>query len=99
MTDRRLQVPPRDSKAEPVCSLDAATAASRQEPPNRLLDEAFKVIPLDDGIEYRFQAGTGIWDRVATFIEEEGECCPFLAFEVIEAGDHISLRATLPEIL
>jgi hypothetical protein len=29
---------------------------------------------------------------VTTFIEEEGECCPFFAFEQWEEGDEVVLR-------
>ena len=39
----------------------------------------------------------GVWPRILTFIEEERDCCPFLAFAAMEAGQYILLSVFLPE--
>lgn len=98
MKRRRLYVPPRDPDAEPVCLLTREAAAQRQESVDALLQQAYAVESRPNGIEYRFRLGPRVWDRVNTFIDEESECCPFLAFEVEEAGEAIVLRVFQPSI-
>jgi hypothetical protein len=93
---RRRYVPPRDATAEPVCSLTPEEAAQRREPPDALLAGAKAQHVGEDGVEFRFRAGPGLWERVATFIEEEGRCCPFFAFEQWEEGDEVVLRIRRP---
>ncbi len=94
---RRRYVPPRDPDAEQICSLDRETAMRRSEPPDRLLEEARSQDVRKDGAEYRFQAKPGIWERVATFVDEEGDCCPFFAFEQREDGGDVVLRILRPQ--
>jgi hypothetical protein len=96
MPDRRIQVPPADPDAEPICTLDREMAMARQEPPDKFLDEAASQKPITSGIEYMFNRVDGLWERAETFVKEEAECCPFLAFEIAEQGDTLVLRVTQP---
>lgn len=89
---RRRYVPPRLPDAEPVCLLDAETAKRRREPPDALLALARSQRTDDSGAEFRFAAAPGMWERVATFVDEERECCPGFAFEQLEDGGEIVLR-------
>ena len=95
--ERRQYVAPRDTHAEPVCLLDKEWAARRQEPPDAFLGLARSQETAEDGATFRFEAAAGMWERVSTFIEEEGECCPFFAFEQWEEGDEVVLRIFRPE--
>ena len=89
---RHRHVPPRQPAAEQVCLLDKETAQRRKEPPDALFADARSQRTLPSGAEFRFEAKAGMWERVTTFIEEEGECCPFFAFEQWEEGDEVVLR-------
>ena len=93
---RRRYVSPRDPHAEQVCLLDKEAAEQRREPPDALLALAGSQETHEDGAEFRFEAKPGLWERVSTFIEEEGECCPFFAFEQFEEGDQVVLRIIRP---
>ena len=97
MVERHVSVAPRDPTAEPVCLLSRDQAARRKVNVLDLLEESVAEEPRRDGIEYRFAAKPEIWQRVRTFIDEEGECCPFLAFEALEEDDAIVLRLIRPE--
>ena len=94
---RRRYVPPHQPDAEPVCLLDAETARRRREPPDAFMALARSQRVLANGGEFRFAAGPGIWERVSTFVEEEGECCPFFAFEQWEEGGEVVLRIVQPQ--
>ena len=94
---RRRYVAPRQPDAEPVCLLDAEWAKRRREPPDAFFALARSQETRPDGAEFRFEAKAGMWERVSTFIEEEGECCPFFAFEQWEEGDEVVLRIVMPE--
>ena len=37
-----------------------------------------------------------MWERMSAFVDEEGECCPFFAFEQLEEGDELVLRIIRP---
>ncbi len=93
---RRLFVPPRDPDAEPICLLTREWAARRREPVEVLLAEAAGETPRPDGMEYLFAAAPDLWPRIETFIAEEGECCPFAAFEAFETADALVLRIIHP---
>ena len=88
--------PPRDPAAEPVCLLTKEWAARRREPVDTLLTLSNAQLMLVNGIEYRFPLSTGIGQRIDTFIAEEAECCPFLAFETFEEAGDAVLRITQP---
>ena len=96
MSDRRIYVAPADLAAEPICTLDRETAMARFEPPGEFLNEAVAERPIPSGIEYVFSQVEGLWERAETFVEEEAECCPFLAFEIAEEGDKLVLRVFQP---
>ena len=89
---RHRHVSPRQPDAEQVCLLDKETAQRRKEPPDGFLAAARSQRTLPSGAEFRFEAKAGMWERVTTFIEEEGECCPFFAFEQRDEGDEVVLR-------
>ena len=93
---RRRYTAPRDSNAEQVCSLDKEAAARRSEPPDAFLDAARSQETQEDGATFRFAAEPGMWERMSAFVDEEGECCPFFAFEQLEEGDELVLRIVKP---
>ena len=80
-----------------MCLLDAETARRRREPPDAFLALARSQEVLPNGGEFRFEAGPGMWERVSTFVEEEGECCPFFSFEQWEEDGEVVLRIVRPE--
>ncbi len=94
--DRHRTVPPRQADAEPVCLLDAETAKRRREPPDAFLASARSQRTLADGAEFHFEDIDGMWERVSTFVEEEGDCCPFFAFEQWEEAGEVVLRIIRP---
>jgi hypothetical protein len=93
---RRRIVPPKDARAEQVCLLDESMLAARAERPEAFFDAAREQRTLPNGAEFRFAAAPGVWERVAAFIDDERECCPFFAFEQFEDGDEVVLRITRP---
>jgi hypothetical protein len=93
---RRVVTPPKQPDAEPVCLLDKEWAERRQEPPDAFLASARSQENLPNGAEFRFGAQPGMWERVATFVAEERECCPFFAFEQWEDGGEVVLKITRP---
>ena len=97
MAGRQLFVAPRDPAAEPICLLTRDWAARRRVQVEDLLDEAVVQASLPDGIEYGFAPRPGIWEQVRIFIEEEGECCPFLEFEARESDEGLVLRIRQPQ--
>lgn len=93
---RRMYTPPRQPDAEPVCLLDKEWAERRREPPDAFLALARAQETVEDGALFRFEAAPGMWERVAAFVDEEGQCCPFFAFEQWEEGGEIVLRIFRP---
>ncbi len=81
--------------AEQVCLLDKETALRRQAPPDAFFAEALEQETRPDGTVLRFDARAGAWDRVSMFIDEESQCCPFLAFEAWQDGGEVVLRMTM----
>ncbi|MEX0785370.1 MAG: hypothetical protein WD939_01920 [Dehalococcoidia bacterium] len=77
--------------------LDKAWAERRTESPDAFLSLARSQETSEHGAEFRFQAQPGLWERMTTFIEEEGECCPFFAFEQFEQPGEVVLRIIRPE--
>ena len=97
MSDTRHRyVAPKQADAEPICLLDREWAARRKEPPDAFLSLARAQETSEDGSLFRFAAAPGMWERVITFIAEEGECCPFFAFEQWEEEGAVVLRITRP---
>lgn len=97
MAGRTLTSPPRDPRAGPVCLLTREWAARRAESPDVFLAMVTSETSTSRGIEYRLPGTAAAWDRVEVFIREEGECCPFLAFEAFEQADDIHVRIIWPE--
>ena len=94
---RHRSVSPRQPGAEPVCLLDRETALQRREPPDAFLALARSQEVLANGGEFRFEAAPGMWERIETFVAEEGECCPFFAFEQWEEEGAVVLRIVRPK--
>ena len=94
---RRVVTLPKDPGAEPVCLLDKEWAARRKDPSDAFLAQARSQETESSGALFRFEAAPGMWERMSVFIEEEGECCPFFAFEQWEEGGEVILRITRPE--
>ena len=97
MSGRHLNIAPLNPAAEPVCLLTREWAARRKVPVDELLGGAEREVMRDDGIEYHLPANAETWSKVETFIQEERECCPFLAFEAEERNDIIILRVIQPQ--
>ena len=95
---RRVITPPKEPDAEPVCLLTEEWAARRKESPEAFLAAAKSQASLPNGAEFRFDAGGGMWERAATFVAEERECCPFFAFEQWEESGAVLLRITRSEL-
>lgn len=93
---RHRVIPPRRPGSPQVCTLDSEGARQRKEAPDSFLAEARSQETRADGTDFHFEAKPGMWERVSTFIEEEGECCAFFAFEQWEEGDEVVLRITRP---
>ena len=93
---RRRHVAPRDPNAEQVCLLDKEAASRRSEPPDAFLAAARSQETREDGATFRFAAEPGMWERMSAFVDEEGDCCPFFAFEQSEEGDELVLRIITP---
>ncbi len=93
---RRRYVAPRDANAEPICSLDKETAMARSEPPDAFLALALSQETQEEGATFKFAAGPEMWERMSMFVDEEGECCPFFAFEQREDGNELVLCIIRP---
>lgn len=91
-----LRFVPLNPDAEPICSLTREAAASRVEPPDRLLSELSSTKATPRGIEYTFSSSEAMVKRLVTFIHEEMECCPFLEFELHENGPSLVLQVYQP---
>lgn len=83
-----------------VCSLTAAELPARRAEIRDALRSATVEArtELADGYAVRFTAAAGLLPRLATLVELESECCPFLTFAIEVAEQHgpISLRITGP---
>ncbi len=94
---RKRIVPPLDPNAEQVCSLDAESAAGREESPEGFLDMARSQDTSKHSTVFHFESTPEIWGRMSTFVDEERECCPFFTFEQWEDGDEVLLKISRPE--
>jgi hypothetical protein len=88
--------PPLEADAEKACRLTSETLSARKEPPEDFFAAANDQQVLPNGYELRFEAGPGMPARVNTFIDEEGQCCPFFAFEQWEEDGQIVVRILRP---
>jgi hypothetical protein len=76
-----------------ACTLNAQDLAARE----ALMAELGRDALLDvvqDGPHalLRFAAGSGVWDRVGSFVAGESTCCAFLTMKVAQIGDELELR-------
>src|ERR1041385_5075182 len=79
----------KDEALTVACSL---TTAELQERRRSVLDVVRKAVEetveLKDGFAYRFPSNSDLIKQLATLVELERECCPFLRFRMtVEAAD------------
>jgi hypothetical protein len=81
-----------------ACSLDASEMASRLAD-MRAVGEAALVSAdaADSRVVLRFRSGADTLDRLRTIVAAEASCCPFLALELIEATEVVTLAIRAPE--
>jgi hypothetical protein len=80
-----------------ACALDKAQFEERKALVDRLAQRATdrKVIP--SGFALRFGRESGLLSQLASFIEVERACCPFLTFRIdVRPGDSVWLELTGP---
>lgn len=85
-----------------ACNADALTAAEQAERSklvSRLKSSMRVMRGLDDGYEFELPPAGDMATAIATFIDLERRCCPFLRFalEFAPAGGAVRLRITGPE--
>lgn len=78
------------------------TAAELQERRKTILgtvrDSVLETVELESGFAYRFPPDSAIISLLATLVDLERECCPFLRFRTTEEADGpIWLELTGPE--
>ena len=81
-----------------ACTLDAADFAGRE----RLMadlgrDALVAAEQTGPRAVLRFSAGTGIRDRVDSFVAGESRCCAFLTMHVSETADEVALTIDAPD--
>lgn len=91
-----LYVPPVEPQADPTCRLQRPEAEQRQQTLDMVIQRSLSVEPLVNGIEVRLQDSAEEREKIETFIMEEADCCPFLAFEVWIEGNDAILRILHP---
>jgi hypothetical protein len=80
-----------------ACALDKAQFAERKRLVDRLAQEATERRKLPNGIRLRFEAISGRVTELATFVDLERSCCPFLTFRIdAQPNQPISLEMTGP---
>lgn len=80
-----------------ACSLDKAQLEERKALVDRLAQCATERSALPSGFALRFDRESGVVSQLASFIELERACCPFLTFRIdVRAGDSVWLELTGP---
>lgn len=79
-----------------ACSLTASGQRERLGEWKSLLAEAESREELPNGMRFRFHAN--LVERVRSLAAAEHECCSFLRFEVVDAGDDLVLTVETEEI-
>ena len=80
-----------------ACAMDKAQFEERKALVDRLGQRATERKAIPSGFALRFGRESGLVSQLASFIELEGACCPFLTFRiVVRAGDSIWLELTGP---
>ncbi len=91
--NRVHRFPARDPAAGPVCLLTRERAESRRVRPDRFFDMA-QCQYRDGAYEARLPSEAEFRDLAIAFVAEERECCPGMAFEVVEEPRGVLVRAT-----
>jgi hypothetical protein len=97
MSQRHFYFGPRDPSADSICLLTREWAERRAVPFDALVHVSLSEETTQDGIVFRLAAAPDMWQTVRAFVAEEGECCPFLAFDATEDDGEIILRIFQPE--
>jgi hypothetical protein len=80
-----------------ACSLDAAALGKRGAEWRALAERALIEAELEGGAaQQRYRREPGVAEELRRLVTLEGECCPFLDFEVAEEDAEILLRVSGP---
>ena len=80
-----------------ACALDNAQFKERKALVDRLAQRATERKAIPNGFALRFGRESGLVSQLASFIELERACCPFLTFRIeVQAGDSVWLELTGP---
>jgi hypothetical protein len=80
-----------------ACAFDKAQFEERKASVDRLAQRAIERKAIPNGFAFRFGRESGLVSQLATFVERERACCPFLTFRIdARAGDSIWLELTGP---
>ena len=80
-----------------ACALDKAQFEERKALVDRLAQGATERKAIPNGFALRFGRESGLVSQLASFIEVERACCPFLTFRIdVRAGDSVWLELTGP---
>jgi hypothetical protein len=83
-----------------ACSLTSAELQERRRTIlSKVRDSVLETVELESGFAYRFPPDSAIISQLATLVELERQCCPFLRFRITveEADGPIWLELTGPE--
>jgi hypothetical protein len=88
------------SEAEDIpiaCALEKAQFEERKVLVDRLAQRATERKAIPSGFALRFGRESGLVTQLASFIELEQACCPFLTFRIdVRAGNSVWLELTGP---
>jgi hypothetical protein len=80
-----------------ACALDKAQFEERKALVDRLAQRATERKAIPSGLALRFGQESGLVSQLASFVELERACCPFLTFRIdVRAGDLVWLELTGP---
>jgi hypothetical protein len=80
-----------------ACALDKAQFEERKALVDRLAQRATERKAIPSGLALRFGRESGLVSQIASFVELERACCPFLTFRIdVRAGDSVWLELSGP---
>ena len=80
-----------------ACALDKAQFEERKVLVDRLAQRAIERKAIPSGLALRFVRESGLVSQLASFVELEQACCPFLTFRIdVRAGDSVWLELAGP---
>ena len=80
-----------------ACALDKAQFEERKALVDRLAQRAIERNAIPSGFALRFGRESGLVSQLASFVELERACCPFLTFRIdVRAGESVWLELTGP---